>query len=84
MTVRLVSESAAVRLTVTDDGPGIPESLQPEIFGRFVRADRSRSRATGSTGLGLAIVRAVVTAHAGSIQVSSEPGRTVFEMSLPR
>ncbi|WP_327239282.1 HAMP domain-containing histidine kinase [Streptomyces sp. NBC_01318] len=84
VTVRLVSESAAVRLTVTDDGPGIPESLQPEIFGRFVRADRSRSRATGSTGLGLAIVRAVVTAHAGSIQVSSEPGRTVFEMSLPR
>ncbi|WP_406344156.1 sensor histidine kinase [Streptomyces sp. NBC_01578] len=84
VTVRLVSESAAVRLTVTDDGPGIPESLQPEIFGRFVRADRSRSRATGSTGLGLAIVHAVVTAHAGSIQVSSEPGRTVFEMSLPR
>ncbi|WP_406408188.1 sensor histidine kinase [Streptomyces sp. NBC_01643] len=84
VTVRLVSESAAVRLTVTDDGPGIPESLQPEIFGRFVRADRSRSRATGSTGLGLAIVHAVVTAHAGSIQVSSEPDRTVFEMSLPR
>ncbi|WP_326607199.1 HAMP domain-containing histidine kinase [Streptomyces sp. NBC_01799] len=84
VTVRLVSESASVRLTVTDDGPGIPESLQPEIFGRFVRADRSRSRATGSTGLGLAIVHAVVTAHAGSIQVYSEPGRTVFEMSLPR
>ncbi|MER5682873.1 HAMP domain-containing sensor histidine kinase [Streptomyces sp. NPDC002205] len=84
VTVRLVSESAAVRLTVTDDGPGIPESLQPEIFGRFVRADRSRSRATGSTGLGLAIVHAVVTAHGGSIRVSSEPGRTVFEMSLPR
>ncbi|MFD5058931.1 sensor histidine kinase [Streptomyces sp. NPDC058394] len=84
VTVRLVSESAAVRLTVTDDGPGIPESLQPEIFGRFVRADRSRSRATGSTGLGLAIVHAVVTAHAGSIQVNSKPGRTVFEMSLPR
>ena len=39
-------------ITVTDNGPGIPAALQPEIFNRFVRGDSSRSRAAGSTGLG--------------------------------
>jgi two-component system OmpR family sensor kinase len=70
-------------ITVTDDGPGIPEKLQPELFERFARGDTSRARATGSTGLGLAIVSAVVEAHGGSVGVESEPGRTVFTVTLP-
>ncbi len=70
-------------ITVTDDGPGIPAALQPEIFNRFVRGDSSRSRAAGSTGLGLAIVAAVVGAHHGSVGVDSRPGRTVFTVRLP-
>jgi two-component system OmpR family sensor kinase len=70
-------------LTVEDDGPGIPEDLQPVLFERFARGDGSRSRATGSTGLGLAIVAAVVDAHHGSVSVSSAPGRTVFTVRLP-
>ncbi|WP_327242809.1 sensor histidine kinase [Streptomyces sp. NBC_01320] len=84
VTVRLRAEAAEVRLTVTDNGPGIPDALLPEIFGRFVRTDPSRSRATGSTGLGLAIVRAVVTAHGGTADVVSRPGHTAFRVSLPR
>ncbi|WP_240757559.1 sensor histidine kinase [Nakamurella flava] len=71
-------------LTVTDSGPGIPADLQPEIFNRFVRGDSSRSRAAGSTGLGLAIVDAVTSAHGGSVQVRSRPGRTTFVVRLPR
>ncbi len=59
----------AVLVTVADNGEGIDESLQPEIFERFVRGDSSRSRAAGSTGLGLAIVAAVTTAHNGTVRV---------------
>ncbi|MFC9624969.1 sensor histidine kinase [Streptomyces sp. NPDC056930] len=84
VTVRLRAEHTTARLTVTDNGPGIPGELQPEVFGRFVRADHSRSRRTGSTGLGLSIVHAVVTAHGGTIEVDSRPGHTSFEMALPR
>ncbi|WP_236654248.1 sensor histidine kinase [Streptacidiphilus anmyonensis] len=73
----------AVRLTVTDTGPGIPAHLTGHVFERFVRGDRARSRATGSTGLGLAIVHAVTTAHGGTVSVESVPGRTAFEVRLP-
>ena len=70
-------------ITVTDNGPGIPAALQPEIFNRFVRGDSSRSRAAGSTGLGLAIVDAVVAAHGGTVSVQSRPGHTTFTVELP-
>jgi signal transduction histidine kinase len=76
-----------VELSITDDGPGIPAELLPELFERFTRADTSRSRdldaAGKSTGLGLAIVDAVVAAHGGSITVTSRPGRTRFAICLP-
>jgi two-component system OmpR family sensor kinase len=74
----------AVRLSVTDNGPGIPPDLLPELFERFVRGDSSRSHAAGSTGLGLAIVKAVVTAHHGTVEVTSRPGCTSFTIVLPR
>ena len=47
-------EGPLVRVTVTDDGPGVPEALQPTVFQRFTRGDDSRNRDGGSTGLGLA------------------------------
>jgi two-component system, OmpR family, sensor kinase len=70
-------------VTVTDDGPGIPPELLPDIFERFVRGDSSRSRAAGSSGLGLAIVQAVTAAHGGRAEVSSRPGETRFTITLP-
>jgi two-component system, OmpR family, sensor kinase len=78
-----------VTITVHDDGPGIPAELIPELFERFTRADTSRWRADDarggtSTGLGLAIVDAVVSAHNGTIAVSSRPGDTRFTITLPR
>jgi two-component system, OmpR family, sensor kinase len=76
-------QSGVAELIVTDDGPGIPADLQPDLFERFVRGDSSRSRAAGSTGLGLAIVSAVVAAHHGTVSVTSEPGRTSFVITLP-
>jgi len=76
-----------VELSITDDGPGIPPELLPELFERFTRADTSRAReasaAGKSTGLGLAIVDAVVAAHGGCISVTSRPGMTRFAIILP-
>jgi two-component system, OmpR family, sensor kinase len=76
-----------VELSITDDGPGIPPELLPDLFERFTRGDTSRARdldaAGKSTGLGLAIVDAVVAAHGGSIIVTSRPGRTRFAIYLP-
>ncbi|WP_329165780.1 HAMP domain-containing histidine kinase [Streptomyces sp. NBC_01717] len=83
VTIALTTDRASVSLSVSDNGPGIPEELQPEVFGRFVRADHARSRSTGSTGLGLAIVHAVITAHGGTATVTSSPGHTTFRLTLP-
>jgi two-component system OmpR family sensor kinase len=71
-------------LTVTDNGPGIPPDLLPDLFERFTRADTSRSHAinASSTGLGLAIVDAVVAAHQGAVLVTSGPGLTRFTIVL--
>jgi two-component system, OmpR family, sensor kinase len=70
-------------LSVTDNGPGIPPELQPDVFERFVRGDASRSHAAGSSGLGLAIVHAVTAAHGGTASVASQPGETRFTIELP-
>jgi two-component system OmpR family sensor kinase len=86
VTARVAAEPSGVRLQVEDDGPGIPAELQPVVFERFARGDASRARATGSagsTGLGLAIVHSVVAAHGGTVALASEPGRTVFTVTLP-
>jgi two-component system OmpR family sensor kinase len=71
-------------ISVSDDGPGIPAALLPDLFERFTRADSSRTHATdaSSTGLGLAIVDAVVTAHHGAVLVTSRPGMTRFTIVL--
>jgi two-component system OmpR family sensor kinase len=82
--VALAADADRVTITVTDDGPGIDEELQPLLFERFARGDSSRSRRAGSTGLGLAIVKAVVSGHGGTVTLSSRPGNTEFRIVLPR
>jgi two-component system OmpR family sensor kinase len=84
VTTRLAAPADSAVLTVTDNGPGIAPDLLPHVFERFARGDSSRSRAAGSTGLGMAIVAAVVAAHHGAVDVCSGPGRTEFEVRLPR
>ena len=76
-------ERGTAVISVTDNGPGIPAELQPDVFERFVRGDTSRSRAAGSSGLGLAIVHAVTAAHGGTASVASRPGETRFVIELP-
>jgi two-component system OmpR family sensor kinase len=79
----LSADDGSAILVVSDNGPGIPATLLPDVFERFARGDGSRSRAAGSTGLGLAIVAAVVEAHGGTVEVSSRPGATAFTVRLP-
>lgn len=64
-----------LRVTVSDEGPGIAPEHLPHIFDRFWRAESDRSRGTGGMGLGLAIAKAFVRAHGGTIEAESGPGR---------
>ncbi len=78
------AEDGTVSLVVADTGEGIPAEDIPHIFERFYRVDKSRSHIQGRTGLGLAICKAIVDAHSGVIEVSSEPGAgSTFTVKLP-
>jgi two-component system OmpR family sensor kinase/two-component system sensor histidine kinase BaeS len=68
-------EGGRVRVSVVDDGPGIPSADLPHVFDRFWRGDPARGRDSGGSGLGLAITRHLVEAQGGQIGVISEQGR---------
>lgn len=69
---------------VQDNGVGIPEDCQAQVFERFYRVDKARSRETGGSGLGLAITRNAILMHKGAIKLYSEPGvGTTFTVRIP-
>ena len=73
-----------VEIAVTDTGEGMPTEELPNIFERFYRVDKSRSRMTGGHGLGLTIAKRIVEAHGGRIEASSEPGKgSRFAFTVP-
>jgi two-component system, NtrC family, sensor histidine kinase AtoS len=74
--IHAIPNRPQVRVSVSDDGPGIPDDIRDRIFEPFVTTKNS------GTGLGLAITKRIVTAHHGSIQVNTFPGGTVFEVIL--
>ncbi|WP_405640515.1 sensor histidine kinase [Streptomyces sp. NBC_00019] len=77
-------EGDDVVLEVADTGSGIAADDLPQVFDRFWRAEKSRSRRTGGSGLGLPIVRHLVAAHGGTAQATSEPGAgSVFTLRVP-
>ncbi len=82
--VSAVTGHDRVDISVTDSGPGIPETELEQVWERFYKADKARTRdEAGGTGLGLAIVKNIIQAHRGSVSVTSEPGRgTTFKVSL--
>ena len=79
-------EGEEIVTTVTDDGEGIPEDLQPHIFEKFVAGEsEDRHRRTYDSGLGLTFCRLAVQAHGGRIWVKSQPGEgTTVHVALPR
>lgn len=83
--VSIREEASALTVRVRDTGVGIPDEDLNQLFERFYRVDKDRSRATGGSGLGLAISKQIVEMHGGSISVESEVGvGSVFEIRLPK
>jgi signal transduction histidine kinase/CheY-like chemotaxis protein len=83
--IALRKDGANVRLTVQDDGQGIPPDFIPYVFDRFRQADASASRRHGGLGLGLSLVRQIVELHGGKVGVESggvNQGST-FWVTLP-
>ncbi len=80
----LRAEDSTVRISVVDQGKGIPAEDHSRVFDQFYRVDASRTRSTGGTGLGLTIVKRIVEAHRGTIDVASKVGAgTTFIIDLP-
>ena len=78
--VRATASDGAVRVAVSDAGPGIPQEHHARIFEKFGRADDAKL----GTGLGLFIARSIAEAHGGTLEVSSLPGEgATFVLTLP-
>ncbi len=85
-TVRIEFGRAAdfAELTITNTGAGIPPELQGRVFDRFFRGDASHGNTVEGCGLGLSIAQWIVTAHGGTIQMASQPGKlTTVTVWLP-
>ena len=75
----------SIIVEVSDTGVGIPARDLPNIFERFYRSDKSRSKATGGFGLGLSIAKSIIDAAGGEVEVASTEGvGTTFTLKLPR
>lgn len=85
VTVALYDEVDKIRLSVTDQGIGIPPDKLQRVFDRFYQVDGSSRRRFGGTGLGLAIVKRIVEAHQGAIWVESEVDQgSTFHLVVPK
>jgi signal transduction histidine kinase len=86
-TARLAAASVNghVLLSVTDNGPGVPESERDIVFDKFYRGRDAQRRGEAGSGLGLAIVKSLVDLHGGSVRVEeSVPRGARFVVELPR
>lgn len=82
--VQVVSGSDSATVYVRDEGPGVPDSFLSDLFGRFARADKKRSRAKQGTGLGLSIVRGLARANGGDAWYEhNRPRGACFAFRLP-
>ena len=82
--IRLFKVDEFIKISVKDDGIGIPKESLDYIFERFYRVDKSRCRNTGGTGIGLTISKSIIDLHNGSIEVKSEINEgSEFIITLP-
>jgi two-component system phosphate regulon sensor histidine kinase PhoR len=83
--IRITEKNNIVKVSVKDNGPGIPPEHLGRIFERFYRIEKSRSKAEGGSGLGLAIVKHILKKHSSDIKVKSVLGKgTNFSFKLPK
>ncbi|WP_343751917.1 HAMP domain-containing sensor histidine kinase, partial [Lentibacillus halophilus] len=80
----LTTDDNGIVFTVADNGPGIDPEEREQVFDRFFRIDKARSRNKGGTGLGLSLAFQIVQAHGGTIEIEgNEPRGTQFIVCLP-
>lgn len=83
VSVAVSRANGTAQVRIADTGPGIPPDDRERVFDRFYRVDKARSRDRGGSGLGLAVAQSLVHAHGGRIDLTSEPGATVFTVTIP-
>lgn len=84
ITLQAIEHGEVTKVSVIDQGRGIPEALQPTIFDRFKQVERADRTEKQGSGLGLAICKSIVEAHGGSIGlISNENEGTEFWFTLP-
>ena len=82
--IRLYKEENLIKISVKDNGIGIPKKSLDYIFERFYRVDKSRCRNTGGTGVGITICKSIIDLHNGNIEVKSEVNKgSEFIVSIP-
>ncbi|MFP3489915.1 sensor histidine kinase, partial [Staphylococcus sp. SIMBA_130] len=85
ISIHIATDKYHVQVMVEDTGIGISEVDVPQLFDRFYKVDKARTRTENSTGLGLSMVKKIMEVHGGTIMVESELGKgTVFTVSLPQ
>ena len=82
--LKVSQRSKKIKLSIKDQGIGIPTQDLEHVFDRFYRVDKARSRQAGGTGLGLAIVKTIIDKHQGKVELDSTLGiGSCFTMHLP-
>jgi len=79
LTIAVAKHNDQLMVSITDNGPGIPDAIKSKIFESFF----TTKPAGEGSGLGLEIVRKIIDKHQGEINVESQPGRTTFRVLLP-
>lgn len=79
ITIETSADARTVSVKISDDGPGIPEDIRDKIFDPFFTTKRGKT-----SGLGLSIAQQVINKHHGTIALESTPGKTTFEILLPK
>ncbi len=82
--VSIAVDETAIKILVEDEGPGIAEEMQEDVFRPFLRLEESRNRETGGTGLGLSVARTILRSHGGDIRLKNRAeGGLCVELRLP-
>ena len=83
--VRMEDHPNNIKISVTDNGVGIPLDKQKDLFKKFYQVDATLTRERGGSGLGLAICKGIIDNHHGEISVTSEPNQgSTFSFTIPK
>jgi len=83
VTISVSKKGNRTRISVSDNGPGIPKEFQPLVFSKFSQSKSELTKSIGGTGLGLTIVKYIVDSHNGRVHFESQAGKgTVFHIDL--